>query len=151
QSGNTDTVTILVKDAAGNAIGGLPGSAFSFALAGGTSSGTFATVTQTATLGMYTTIFTGSAAGTASTLTVTVSGVILTTKPTLTVTAGPVSGARSTVSFAASTVVSGQTDSVTIVVKDAANNPVSGLSNAAFGFALTGGSSTGTFSAVTES
>ena len=38
--------------------------------------------------------------------------------PTVTVTAGPVSGSKSTVSFASATVASGGTDLVTIVVKD---------------------------------
>ena len=56
-------------------------SAFSLALAGGTSAGTFGAVAATTTPGMYTATFTGTTAGTASTLTATVSGVALATKP----------------------------------------------------------------------
>jgi hypothetical protein len=85
-SGGTDLLTIIVKDAGGNAVSGLGSSAFGFALSGGTSAGTFGAVTETATRGTYTATFTGTAAGTASTLTVIVSGVALTTRPAVTVT-----------------------------------------------------------------
>jgi hypothetical protein len=150
-SGLTDTVTILVKDGAGNPISGLLGSAFSFALSAGTSAGTFGTFSETATKGTYTGIFTGTTAGTASKLSATISGVTLTTKPTIQVTAGGVSGTNSTVSFASPQVTSGNSDTVTIVVKDAAGNAISGLVNSVFGFALSGGTSTGSFGAVSES
>jgi hypothetical protein len=149
-AGKTDQVTIVVKDANGNAVSGLAGTAFSLRLSGGTSAGTFGSVTETATKGTYTALFTGTTAGTASTLTATVSGVILTTKPTVRVTAGAVSGTRSTDSFASSTVALGKTDTLTIVVKDAYGNAVSGLGNSAFGFTLSGGTSAGTFGTVTE-
>jgi hypothetical protein len=149
-SGSTDTLTLVVKDAAGNVISGLTNSAFAFSLAGGTSAGTFGTVTETATKGTYTTVFTGTTAGTTSTLTATVNGVILNTKPTVQVLANGVSGTNSTVSFAASTVASGKTDKVTIMVKDQAGNAVSGLTSSAFSFSLSGGTSAGTFGTVTE-
>src|SRR6185295_17953965 len=45
-----------------------------------------------------------------------------------------VSATNSTVSFATPTVPSGGTDQVTIVVKDAAGNAISGLTNSAFTF-----------------
>jgi hypothetical protein len=151
-SSGSDGVSIVVKDAAGNAIAGLNGGAFGFSLAGGTSGGTFGTVTATATPGTYTATFTAAApAGTASTLTATVSAVTLTSHPTVQVIPGPVSGANSTVNFAASTVASGSPDVVTIVVKDAAGNAITGLGNGAFGLSLTGGTSAGTFGAVTAS
>jgi hypothetical protein len=85
--GNTDLVTLVVKDMAGNAVTGLSGSAFVLTLSGGTSAGTFGPVTETATHGTYTTTFTATSPGTASTLTATVSGIALTFRPTLTVTA----------------------------------------------------------------
>jgi hypothetical protein len=150
-SGNTDTVTIVVQDINGNAVSGLGSGAFSFSLYVGTSAGTFGTVTETATKGTYTAMFTGTKAGTASTLTVTVSSVTLNTKPAVTVTPGSISGATSTDSFATSTVASGGTDTVTIVLKDAAGNAITGLASGAFGFALSGGTSAGTFGTVTES
>jgi hypothetical protein len=149
-SGQTDTETIVVKDAAGNAITGLANSAFAFALGGGTSTGTFGTVTETATHGTYTTTFTGVLAGNSSTLTATVSGAQLTTQPTIQVKAGGVGGGKSTVSFANPTVASGASDTVTIVVKDAAGNTITGLASSAFVFSLAGGTSTGTFGTVTE-
>jgi hypothetical protein len=149
-SGNTDTVTIVVKDGVGNAITGLANSAFSLILSGGTSAGTFGTVTEAATQGTYTAAFTGTTAGTVSTLTTTISSVVLTTKPTITVTPGSVSGGNSTVSFASPTVAAGNTDAVTIVVKDAAGNAITGLTNSAFNFGLSGGTSTGTLGVVTE-
>jgi hypothetical protein len=149
-SGNTDTVTIVVKDAAGNAISGLTGAAFGLVLSGGVSAGSFGTVTETTTHGTYTATFTASTAGTASTLTATVSGVALSSKPTVQVTSGGISGTNSTVSFASASVVSGNTDTVTIVVKDGVGNAVSGLASSAFIFALSGGTSAGGFGAVTE-
>ena len=150
-SGSTDAVTVVVKDGAGNPITGLASSAFSFALAGGTSRGSFGTVSATATPGTYTAIFTATTAGTAVTLTAKVSGVTVTTKPTVTVSAGAVSGSSSTVSFANPTVDSGKTDKVTIKVKDSAGNVISGLASSAFQFSLTGGTSSGAFGSVSES
>ena len=91
QSGSTDVITIAVKDNDGHAISGLASSAFSVALGGGTSAGTFGTVSATTTPGTYTVVFTGTTAGTASTLTAKVSGVTLNTKPTVHVVAGAIS------------------------------------------------------------
>jgi hypothetical protein len=148
-SGAGDTVAIVVKDGAGNAITGLANSAFAFNLAGGTSTGTFGTVSETTTPGTYTTTFTGVVAGTSSTLTLAVSNVSLSDKPTVQVESGAVSGQNSTVAFASPTVASGGIDAVTIVVKDADGNAISGLPTGGFAFALAGGTSTGTFSGVT--
>ena len=78
-SGSTDLTTIVVEDAAGNAITGLANAAFTLTLAGGGSTGSFGTVTETATPGTYTTNFTGNLAGAAATLTAKVNGVSLTT------------------------------------------------------------------------
>ena len=58
-------------------------------------------------------------------------------------------GANSTVGFASPTAVSGTIDVLIIVVKDTTGNAVSGLASSAFGFALSGGTSAGTFGAVT--
>jgi hypothetical protein len=64
------------------------------------------------------------------------------------VTAGAVSGTNSRATFASSTVNSGSTDALTIVVEDANGNPVTGLSSSAFSFVLSGGTSAGTFGTV---
>ena len=141
-------ITIAVKDNDGNAISGLASSAFSVALGGGTSAGTFGTVSATTTPGTYTVVFTGTTAGTASTLTAKVSGVTLNTKPTVHVVAGAVSGAKSSISFATATVASGSTDVITIAVKDNDGNAISGLASSAFSFVLAGGTSAGTFGTV---
>ena len=61
-------------------------------------------MTETATQGTYTAIFTGTTPGTASTLTVTINGVALTTKRTITVTPTFVATANSTVNLAATNV-----------------------------------------------
>src|SRR5262249_16387478 len=148
-SGSGDVVTIIVKDTSNTAVTGLASGAFSFALSGGTSAGTFGPVTETATPGTYTTTFNGTTAGTASSLTATVAGVALSNHPTITVTPGAVSGTMSTVSFATALVASGGADAVNIVVKDAAGNAVAGLAGSSFTFALSGGTSAGTFGPAT--
>jgi hypothetical protein len=149
-SGSADTVTLVMKDAAGNAITGLPGSAFRFTRSGGTSKGTLGTVTETATAGTYTATFTGTTAGTSRTLIASVNGITLAARPTVTVIPRAVSATASTVRFATSTVASGNAVTLTIVVKDAAGNAIGGLDNSAFGFSLSGGTSDGTFGTVTE-
>src|SRR5207245_627729 len=128
-----------------NAISGLASSAFGLSLSSGTSAGTVGTVTASATAGTYTAIFTGTTAGTVSTLTTTVSGVILTTKPTIQVIATTISGVSSTASFASSTVASGTTDLLTLVVKDTSGNAVTGLASSAFSFSLSGCTTAATF------
>jgi hypothetical protein len=148
-SGGTDKLTLVVKDAGGNVVTGLPSSAFSFAFASGSSKGTFGTVTETTTHGTYTVVFTGTTAGTTSSVAVTIEGVPLAVDPSVTVKNGAVSGSVSSAAFALSTVASGQTDQLTISVADANGNPVSGLAASAFSLNLSGGKSTGSFSSVT--
>jgi hypothetical protein len=149
-SGNTDTVTLVVQDTAGNPFSGLAGSAFQLSVAGGASTGTFSSVTETSTPGTYTASFTGVTAGSASTLTAKVNGVTLATQPTIAVTPGVISGATTTLSFASATDASGTADVLTIVVADAAGNAITGLSDSDFGLALSGGNSAGTFGTVGE-
>jgi hypothetical protein len=83
--GMTDLLTILVKDTTGTVVSGLPSSAFSFALSGGTSNGSFGPVSETSTPGTYTTTFTSTQAGTLSHLTTTVNGVTLNAQPSIVV------------------------------------------------------------------
>jgi hypothetical protein len=94
--GGTDRLTIVVRDQGGNVVTGLAGSAFGLALSGGTSSGRFGPVTQTATPGTYTAVFTGLTAGTVDTLTVVVGGVTLAGRPAVQVTTGAAGGAGPT-------------------------------------------------------
>lgn len=147
-SGTADAVEISVEDAGGNMISGLPSNVFALSLAGGTSTGSFGPVTAGPAPGTYTTSFTGAIAGNASMLTLTVNSVPIASQPTVTVTPGGVGGGTSSASFASGSAASGQTDMATIIVKDAAGNPISGLTNSAFSFALSAGGSTGTFGPV---
>jgi hypothetical protein len=149
-SGQTDVVTFVLQDGAGNAATGLAGSAFALSLSGGTSEGSFGAVVESATPGTYTATFTGTTVGTASTLTATVSGVALAGQPTITVTPGPVSTTNSTAAFATQTVAAGQDDVLTLVIEDSAGNAISGLAGSAFGLSLSGGTSIGSFGGVTE-
>jgi hypothetical protein len=123
-SGNTDLLTILVKDTAGNAVGGLGSGAFGLSLSGGTSAGTFSAVTATATPGTYTATFTGTTAGTASTLTVTVAGVTLAAHPTVTV--NPVPQTSFTVTGFPSPATAGAAGSITVQAIDQSGNPLTG-------------------------
>jgi hypothetical protein len=91
-SGATDALTIMVEDTAGNPVNGLSSGSFGLALSGGTSTGTFGTVTETATPGVYTATFTPTTAGTASTLIATVNGVTLSAMPAIQVTTEGISG-----------------------------------------------------------
>ncbi len=150
QSGTADVVTIAVKDANGNAIGGLSNSDFNLSLSGGSSTGSLDTVTETSTPGTYTANFTGFTAGTPTTLTLKVDGVMIPSQPQVTVLPGVADAVKSTVSLATSTVASGKTDVVTYVVKDAAGNAITGLINLDFAYNFTGGSSSGSVGNLTE-
>ena len=146
-SGTADVLTITVTDAAGNAVSGLPASAFTLQLTGGTSTGSFGTVTESSTAGTYTVPFTGAIAGSTDTLTITVNGISLARRPTIRVTPGALGAGASTVQFATPGVVAGHRDIVTIVARDAAGNAIRSLAASAFAFALAGGSG-GKFGAV---
>jgi adhesin/invasin len=149
-SGQTDQVTIVLKDANGNAVTGISGLAFQLALSGGTSAGTFGPVSETATKGTYTALFTGTTAGTNSAVTTTVAGVTLAGKPVVQVIPGLISVTNSTASFARPRVLVGYTDKLTIVVQDANGNAITGLPSSAFQFTLSGGTGLGTFGTVVE-
>src|SRR5207253_7567024 len=92
----------------------------------------------------YTATFTGSGAGSATTIGATIGGsAVSSTRPTITVTQGTASPATSTVTTSSSTVVSGATATLTLQARDAAGNnlPAGGLTVV---FTRTGGTSTGT-------
>ena len=147
-SGRTDTVTIVLKDANHIDISGLPSSDFALAFAGGKSTGSFGTVTETVTPGTYTVLLTGIKSGSASTVTVRVDGILLKAEPKVTVEHGVVSGTTSTVDLPRSTVAVNQTETVTIAVDDAAGNAITGLKSSLFVFELLSGTSAGKFGTV---
>lgn len=146
--GTSATVTLTTRDAAGNA-SQKGGFAVAFSLTGGTSAGTFGTVTDNGN-GKYTTTFTATTAGTPATIRATLNNVAV-TGPSAAVTVfqpGPDLG-LSQVTLPGSTLFPGQTFLVTLVVKDSSGNAVD--PGQAVSFQLEGtGSSAGTFGATSQ-
>jgi protocatechuate 3,4-dioxygenase beta subunit len=144
-SGQTTTVTATIKDLNNNPISS--GVVVSFTKTSGTSTGTFSTITNQGS-GVYTVTYTGIVAGTAQDIKVLTDTVNLGLNVGVTVRAGSPSAAQSSISVASSSVTSGQSVTITGTVRDANNNPIT--SGVAITFSKTGGSSTGTFSAITN-
>jgi adhesin/invasin len=150
QSGSTSTVTLTAKDGAGNTLTG-GGIAVAFAKSGGTSNGTFAAVTDNGN-GTYTSVFTGTTSGTSITISATMnSGAVATGLPTIIVGPGTLSLSQSTIAItgAPSFIVAGTTATLTLTSRDGAGNLItSGGQTVAF--TASGGTSTGSFSSVTD-
>ncbi len=147
-SGNAVTLTLQVKDAAGNNLtsGGLT---VVFSNSGGTSTGTIGSTTDHGN-GTYTASFTGITAGSATTIGATINAVAVTsTLPTVAVTPGTASTSTSTVNVSSSTVASGNAVTLTLQAKDAAGNNLTagGLTVV---FSNSGGTSTGTIGGTTD-
>ncbi len=147
-SGAQTTLTLTARDAAGAA---LPtgGRVVQFTVGGGTSAGTTSDVTDVGN-GTYTATFTATTAGTPSSVSASIDAAPLTSvAPTITVVAGAVSLAQSTVSVSAASVVSGAATTLTLSSRDAAGNALTtgGLDVA---FVLGTGTSAGTLSPVTD-
>jgi hypothetical protein len=123
QSGGTDLVTLKARDGAGNTLttGGL---SVVFTVGNGAATGTFSSVQDNGD-GTYTATFTGTLAG-SNTISATIGAKPLTsTAPTITITPGPLSLAKSVVTLASSSVQSGSTDLVTVMAEDANGNLLS--------------------------
>lgn len=123
QAGTSSTVTLQSKDSSGNnlTIGGL---IVSFALGGGSGSGTFSAVADNGN-GTYTATFTGTTAG-SNTITATVGGQAVTSAaPTITVTAGTPTSIATVAGTPQSTAVATSfSTGLQAIVRDAYNNPV---------------------------
>jgi len=145
QSGSSSVVTATLRDLNNNLISS--GYAVSFSKSGGTSTGTFDSVVNVGS-GVYTINYTGIHAGLAQTIGLVVDGTALGPTASITVTTGAPSSTLSTLVLSSNTVVSGQTVTVTATIKDANGNPIS--SGLTVSFDKTGGTSTGTFSAVSN-
>jgi len=146
-SRETATVALVARDANGNQepIGGLT---VAFGLGNGAGSGTFSSVTDHGD-GTYAATLTGTAAG-SNTITATINGQpVVSEAPTLTVTPGAPSLAKSTVSVAPARVPVGGSSTVTLTVRDAYGNQQTG-GGLALTFGLGSGSGGGSFSAVTD-
>lgn len=146
-SGDTVTVSLQLKDNNGSNFVG--SHEISFSLTGGTSTGTFGQVVKGAS-GLYTAIFTGVTAGSATTVGALVDGISVTSSlPTITVSSGELSLAHSAVSVSSSTIASGASTTVSLALRDSANNSIS-TSGLSVAFAHSGGTSSGVFSTVTD-
>ncbi len=147
-SGASTTLTLTVRDAAGNQLAG-GGLSVAFTKGTGTSDGTIGTVTDHAD-GTYTAPFTATTSGTARAIGATIGAQAVTaTAPTITVTAGAVSLGQSTLTAGASTLVSGTTTTLTVTARDAAGNAIT-TGGATIGFVKGTGTADGTISAVTD-
>ncbi|MBK7908658.1 MAG: hypothetical protein IPJ78_19210 [Gemmatimonadetes bacterium] len=147
-SGAVTEVTLTTRDAAGNALtsGGL---AVTFTLGGGSAGGTFSAVTDQGD-GTYRATFTATVAGSARTIGATIGGVALTSAlPTITVTAGAASLTRSRVQVGTDTLASGDSTTLSLVLRDAAGNAL-GAGGLTVAFVKGDGTSDGVIGAVTD-
>ncbi|MBI2711508.1 MAG: hypothetical protein HYX41_01415 [Bdellovibrio sp.] len=115
-------VTVTLKDAQGNVV---PNGSVAVVVSnhGGTSQGTFGAVTY-AGAGLYTTNFTGTVSGSATTLGATLDGGTI-SGPNITVTPGNLSLAQSTISVSPTSIQSGDQATLTLIAKDSNGNPLS--------------------------
>lgn len=147
-SGSTVALTLFTKDANGNLLS-TGGQTIVFSRSGGTSSGTISSVTDNLN-GTYSATFTSTTSGSATSITATIGGSSVTSAaPTVTVTPGAISYSQSLVSVSSAAILSGQTSTITLTVKDANGNTMSGGGLSVF-FAKSGGGSNGTFGSVTD-
>jgi hypothetical protein len=148
-SGNTVKLRLQGKDAAGNDVT-TGGAAVVFTRAGGSSTGSIGATADSGN-GVYTAVFTGVLAGTATTIGATITGSPVTTAlPTIAVSPGGISASGSLVSVSNGTVVSGAAVTLRLRGKDAAGNDVP-TGGATVDFSSSGGTSTGTIGAAADS
>ncbi|HEY3220050.1 MAG TPA: invasin domain 3-containing protein [Gemmatimonadales bacterium] len=148
-SGNTVKLRLQGKDAGGSDIT-TGGATVVFTRSGGTSTGTISATADSGN-GVYTAVFTGVLAGSATTIGATINGsAVTTTLPSIAVSPGAISAATSVITASSATVASGSAVTLRLQAKDAAGNSVTtGGDIVAFGFS--GGTSTGTISATADS
>gem|GEM_PF-1777376 len=144
-SGSNVNLTATLKDLNNNPIDSA--STVVFNKSGGTSTGTLSSVTNSGG-GVYTATYTGIAAGTAQTISVNVNGVTLPLSVNIQVVPGAALLANSSLSVSSPTVISGNFVTVTASLIDSNNNPVD--SGVTVTFSKSGGTSTGTFGAVSN-
>ena len=132
---DASTVTIVLMDGEGNAITGLTNGDFSIGLTGSAAAGT---VSETATPGTYEVAVTNTVAETV-TVTVTADGEQLSDQPQIVFGAGDVGAGTSSVTATSPHIADGSDAStVTVALRDANNNPVTGLGSGNFLIAVTG-------------
>jgi len=148
-SGNTVKLRLQVRDASGADI--TTGNAtVVFNRSGGSSTGSISATADSGN-GVYTAVFTGVLAGTATTIGATINGAPVTsTLPTIAVSPGAIATSASVISVSNGTVASGSAVSLRLQSRDAAgNNVVTGGSVVVFSAA--GGTSTGNIGVTSDS
>ncbi len=147
-SGDTTTVTLSVRDAAGAPLAA-SGLVVTFSKGTGTSDGTISAVTDRGN-GTYTALFTATLAGSARALGATLGGAAITSPaPTITVTPGAAAAGTSTVTVGSAILVAGASATVTLTLRDAAGNRLTSGGQPIV-FTMGGGTSQGSFSLVTD-
>ncbi|MBX3032966.1 MAG: fibronectin type III domain-containing protein [Bdellovibrionaceae bacterium] len=148
--GESFTVTLTLRDQSGNLFY-VPNShpTVVFTNSGGTSAGTFSSVTDHQN-GVFTATFTGTSAGSATTIKATVDGAEKTAQnPTVTVLAGNLSPANSYVSVSSANVTSGSSVTLTLHTIDTSGTPLTSGGYTVV-FSAAGGTSTGNISATID-
>lgn len=142
-AGTSSTLTATIKDANGNPIS--TGILVMFDKIGGTSTGTLSVVTNQGN-GVYTATYTGNTAGAAQTVQATVNGAPFGPTQSIQVIVGSPNLAHSSLTLSANTVKSSSAITLTAVIRDSQNNPIT--NQFIISFDAVGGSSTGNISAV---
>ena len=121
-SGSTSTLTVIAEDANNNLLTS-GGATITLGLTGGSSSGSFQNPATDHGSGTYTSVFTGTTSGSATTVTASINSISFTgSAPTLTVSPGSVSPSNSSLTLSSSTLTAGNTATLTLVLKDSNNN-----------------------------
>lgn len=144
-SGAAVTVTATIRDSNNNPIPS--GILVAFTKTGGTSTGTYGSVTN-AGGGVYTIDYTGVVAGTNQTLGVNVDSNPMGLTANISVVPGLPNSTLSTITTSSATVVAGSNVLLTFTLRDSQSNLISAGHVITFG--ASGGTSTGTFGAVTN-
>lgn len=148
-SGNTVQLKLRAKDQSGNDFTS-GGAVVVFTRSGGSSTGAISATTDSGT-GVYTAIFTGALAGTATTIGATINGApVTTTLPTISVSPAGISPSGSVVTVSSGTVTSGAAVTLRLQARDAAGNVVT-TGGAAVAFSFSGGTSTGAIGTTADS
>ena len=134
----TSTVTILVRDSNNNPIPDLASGAFGVIAA--PTGASISAVTQTATPGTYQFTVSNTEAETV-TLAITVDGIALVDEPTVTFVADAVNATNSSATASPTDITAGETSTITVTLRDANQNLVSGQA-AAFAIVFTTGTAT---------
>jgi hypothetical protein len=154
-SGGTVTVNVQLKRDTGASIVAydLPGKVISFFLSGGTSRGTFGTVTD-AGGGRYTAVFTGSTVGSGTSINAVVEGFgVLNDTASLQVIPGALSLAQTAVTVVPPSVFEGANALVTLTAKDVGGNLMGAYGtgkSVLFSLSTGAGMASGTFSPATD-